>query len=109
MLYVLENYLTSLQRQLYIGRPVKDGTKKPLNPFLGELFLCECRDPEGKANVKVICEQVSHHPPTTAAYMEDAENGVRVSTVDFSQLALLTSPPRLKHTRHNTLHYQARR
>ncbi|KAI9878981.1 MAG: hypothetical protein M1823_006887, partial [Watsoniomyces obsoletus] len=41
MLYVLEIYLSSLQRQYYIGRPVKEGTKKPLNPFLGELFFCE--------------------------------------------------------------------
>ena len=78
MLHVLQIYLTSLQRQYYIGRPVNEGTKKPLNPFLGELFFCECRDPEGKGSVKVICEQVSHHPPTTAAFIEDAQNGVSV-------------------------------
>jgi oxysterol-binding protein-related protein 9/10/11 len=79
MLYVLEIYLSSLQRQYYIGRPVKEGTKKPLNPFLGELFLCEYRDVESDANVKVISEQVSHHPPTTACFIEDEKNGVKVS------------------------------
>ena len=79
MLYVLEIYLSSLQRQYYIGRPVKEGTKKPLNPFLGELFLCECRDASADSSVKVICEQVSHHPPTTACFIEDEKNGVRVS------------------------------
>jgi oxysterol-binding protein-related protein 9/10/11 len=82
MLYVLEIYLSSLQRQYYIGQPVSAGTKKPLNPFLGELFFAECRDDEGKSSVKVICEQVSHHPPTTAAFIEDEVNGVRVSILD---------------------------
>jgi len=77
MLYVLENYLASLQRQYYIGQPVSAGTKKPLNPFLGELFFGQSQDPNGKGKVKVICEQVSHHPPTTAAFLEDEENGVR--------------------------------
>jgi oxysterol-binding protein-related protein 9/10/11 len=80
MLYVLEIYLSSLQRQYYIGQPVSAGTKKPLNPFLGELFFAECRDEEGRSSVKVICEQVSHHPPTTAAFIEDEVNGVRVSS-----------------------------
>jgi hypothetical protein len=86
MLHVLEIYLSSLQRQYYIGRPVKEGTKKPLNPFLGELFLCEYRDAESDANVKVVSEQVSHHPPTTACFIEDEKNGVRVSLVPPSTI-----------------------
>lgn len=88
MLHVLEIYLSSLQRQYYIGRPLKEGTKKPLNPFLGELFFCECRDPDGKANVKVICEQVSHHPPTTACFIEDEENGVRAEAYSTQYTSL---------------------
>ena len=62
MLNVLQIYLTSLQRQYYIGKPVSEGTKKPLNPFLGELFFCECQDPAGQSKVEVICEQVSSLP-----------------------------------------------
>ena len=79
MLLVLKLYLTSLQRQYYVGRTVKEGLKKPLNPFLGELFLGEWKDEVTGAKTKVISEQVSHHPPTTACYVEDEVNGVKVS------------------------------
>lgn len=88
MLSVLQIYLTSLQRQYYIGKPVKEGTKKPLNPFLGELFFCECEDPEGRSKVEVICEQVSHHPPTTAAYIRDRQNGVRAEAYSTQYTSL---------------------
>lgn len=79
-LLILKFYLASLQRQYYVGRAVKDGLKKPLNPFLGELFFGEYKDPAGKARVKIISEQVSHHPPTTACYLSDEENKIWVST-----------------------------
>ena len=74
MLAVLKLYLVSLQRQYYVGRTVKEGLKKPLNPFLGEIFLGEFKSEN--TSLKVISEQVSHHPPTTAAFVEDAKNGV---------------------------------
>lgn len=88
MLNVLQIYLTSLQRQYYIGKPVKEGTKKPLNPFLGELFFCECEDPEGRSKVEVICEQVSHHPPTTACFIRDQQNGVRAEAYSTQYTSL---------------------
>lgn len=92
MLLVLQNYLASLQRQYYLGQPNKAGTKKPLNPFLGELFFCECEDPNGKAKVRVISEQVSHHPPTTAASLIDEENGVHViATLSMSSFSTANS------------------
>ncbi|ETN38673.1 uncharacterized protein HMPREF1541_06710 [Cyphellophora europaea CBS 101466] len=88
MLNVLQIYLTSLQRQYYIGQPVESGTKKPLNPFLGELFFCECCDPEGRSKVEVICEQVSHHPPTTACFIRDQQNGVRAEAYSTQHTSL---------------------
>lgn len=88
MLNVLQIYLTSLQRQYYLGKPVKEGTKKPLNPFLGELFFCECEDPEGRSKVEVVCEQVSHHPPTTAAYIRDRQNGIRAEAYSTQYTSL---------------------
>jgi thiosulfate reductase cytochrome b subunit len=42
-------------------------TKKPFNPLLGETY--EYFDQE--YNTKVICEQVSHHPPISAFYIEN--------------------------------------
>lgn len=74
ILSVLLNYLTSLHRQYYLGQPIEAGTKKPLNPFLGELFFCSYAS--DSSNIKVISEQVSHHPPTTACFMSDEKNGM---------------------------------
>jgi len=44
--------------------------KKPYNPILGEQFFCQMED------VKCVCEQVSHHPPISAFYLEDKKAGV---------------------------------
>jgi len=64
-----------LKRQQYAGRDEKDGVKKPLNAFLGELFFAEWSDEMGET--KLISEQVSHHPPITACYLWNDQHGVR--------------------------------
>ena len=89
MLAVLKLYLVSLQRQYYVGRTVKEGLKKPLNPFLGEIFLGEFKSEN--TSLKVISEQVSHHPPTTAAFVEDVNNGV--TAVAYSTQGTTLSGP----------------
>lgn len=76
-LLVLRWFLAALRRQQYAGRDEKDGVKKPLNAFLGELFLAEWQDQMGET--KLISEQVSHHPPITACYLWNDQHGVRVS------------------------------
>ncbi|KAF1801206.1 hypothetical protein FB192DRAFT_1384635 [Mucor lusitanicus] len=47
--------------------------KKPYNPILGEQFYCHM------GNVKCICEQVCHHPPISAFYLESAAEGVSLN------------------------------
>lgn len=91
-LLVLENFLCSLKRQVFA--PLDDdpdgdgdggGAKKPLNAFLGELFLGTFADPDhdgddrdadgdggqdsGSSHTQLIAEQVSHHPPVTACHI----------------------------------------
>ena len=78
-LLVLRWFLAALRRQQYAGRDEKDGVKKPLNAFLGELFLAEWQD--GNGETKLISEQVSHHPPITACYLWNDKQGVRVSII----------------------------
>ncbi|XP_049805840.1 oxysterol-binding protein-related protein 11-like isoform X2 [Schistocerca nitens] len=77
MLAVLEWYLTSF----HMGRrsPV---AKKPYNPIIGEIFRCSWRlvlpvdekqttdNSCNEITVTYIAEQVSHHPPVTAFYVE---------------------------------------
>src|SRR5947207_2485349 len=74
-LLVLKWFLSAFKQQYYVGRDVKEGVKKPLNAFLGEVFLASWSD--GSATTKVISEQVSHHPPITACYVWSDEHGVR--------------------------------
>ncbi|KAJ1734498.1 Oxysterol-binding protein 4 [Coemansia biformis] len=51
------------------------GEKKPFNPILGEQFLATWEDAEC-GETKFICEQVSHHPPVSALYFENAKAGI---------------------------------
>lgn len=73
-LAVLKNFLASLKTQTYTGSTEKDGAKKPLNAFLGELFIAEFEGKEPRT--KLISEQVSHHPPVTACYLYNKEHGI---------------------------------
>lgn len=73
-LLVLKWFLSTLKQQ-YASRSEKFGNeKKPLNPFLGELFLGKWVDSAGTTDL--VSEQVSHHPPVTAYYISNKEHGV---------------------------------
>lgn len=74
-LLVLRSFLASLRNQQYGERAVAEGIKKPLNAFLGELFLASW-DGEG-GRTRLVSEQVSHHPPVTACCLWNDEAGVR--------------------------------
>lgn len=55
-LLVLKWFVSSLRGQQYAGRDPSEGIKKPLNAFLGELFLAEWNDKAGKTTL--VSEQV---------------------------------------------------
>ncbi|KAG9228735.1 hypothetical protein BJ875DRAFT_226544 [Amylocarpus encephaloides] len=75
-LLVLKWFLSTLKQQ-YASRSDKYGNeKKPLNPFLGELFLGRWEDETG--STELISEQVSHHPPVTAYHISNAKHGVHL-------------------------------
>jgi hypothetical protein len=67
-LLVLKWFLTTLKQQ-YASRSEKYGNeKKPLNPFLGELFLGKWEDEAG--TTELISEQVSCAPPLTTTFVQ---------------------------------------
>lgn len=73
---VLKWFLSTLKHQ-YASRSEQFGNeKKPLNPFLGELFLGSWNDEAGKTTL--ISEQVSHHPPATAYCIRNEKTGVQL-------------------------------
>ncbi|KNG47026.1 oxysterol-binding protein [Stemphylium lycopersici] len=75
-LLVLKNFLGSLRGQQYAGRNEEDGVKKPLNAFLGELFLGSWNTEE-LGETRLVSEQVGHHPPVTACYLWNNNVGIR--------------------------------
>ncbi|KAI1503180.1 hypothetical protein F5X99DRAFT_425983 [Biscogniauxia marginata] len=75
-LLVLKWFLTTLKQQ-YASRSEQYGNeKKPLNPFLGELFLGKWEDEAG--TTQLYSEQVSHHPPATAYSITNEPSGVHL-------------------------------
>lgn len=77
LLAVLKWFLSALKSQQYAGREPSEGIKKPLNAFLGELFLGEMEGNEKGDITRLVSEQVSHHPPVTACYLWNAKTGVK--------------------------------
>ncbi|KAL4811654.1 hypothetical protein BDW67DRAFT_171514 [Aspergillus spinulosporus] len=77
-LAVLKWFLSTL-RQQYCSRSEKLGSeKKPLNPFLGELFLGKWDSDAKVGETTLISEQVSHHPPATAYAIRNEKHGVQL-------------------------------
>ncbi|KAF9694540.1 hypothetical protein EKO04_007451 [Ascochyta lentis] len=75
-LNVLESFMGALRNQQYAGKSEQEGVKKPLNAFLGELFIGKWEDDE-LGETRLVAEQVSHHPPITACYIWNDKHGVR--------------------------------
>lgn len=86
-LLVLRLVLIAMKSQFYIGATPHVGIRKPLNAFLGELFLASWSEPSPDDKVlprapatttaELVAEQVSHHPPITAMHIVDRQNGIR--------------------------------
>jgi hypothetical protein len=65
-LLVLKWFLAALKQQQYAGRDEKDGVKKPLNAFLGDLFIAGFEgDGKVKGSTKLISEQVRYVSSST--------------------------------------------
>lgn len=51
-------------------RSEKGTEKKPYNPVLGECLFCRWEDKQTGVDCRMTVEQVSHHPPVSAHYLE---------------------------------------
>jgi len=98
---VLKWFLSTLKQQ-YASRNEKLGSeKKPLNPFLGELFLGKWEDEMG--TTQLVSEQVSHHPPVTAYSIWNNEKGVRLQGYN-AQKASFSRTINVRQVGHAMLH-----
>lgn len=75
MLHVCHFFLSTLYRmKLY---------KKPYNPVVGESHICFVEKAGNKT--RYVGEQVTHHPPVSAFYLDNEEEGVHVQgTISFA-------------------------
>ncbi|KAI9663385.1 MAG: Oxysterol binding protein [Alyxoria varia] len=102
-LLVLKWFLTTLKQQ-YSSRSENLGSeKKPLNPFLGEVFLGKWEDETGET--QLISEQVSHHPPVTAYCIRNKSHGVRLQGYN-GQKASFSKRIDVKQVGHALLHLE---
>lgn len=98
---VLRWFLSTLKQQ-YASRNEKLGSeKKPLNPFLGELFLGKWEDEEGVT--QLVSEQVSHHPPVTAYSIWNSKHGVHLQGYN-AQKASFSRTINVRQVGHAMLH-----
>ncbi|KAH8899043.1 Oxysterol-binding protein [Thozetella sp. PMI_491] len=77
-LLVLKWLIVAMRPQFYVAGGPGISIKKPLNPFLGEVFLASWANEAG-TTVNLAAEQVVHHPPVSAVYVWDEENGIRAT------------------------------
>ncbi|KAI9832939.1 MAG: hypothetical protein M1819_003969 [Sarea resinae] len=101
---VLKWFLSTLKQQ-YCSRNEELGSeKKPLNPFLGELFLGKWEDEAGVT--QLVSEQVSHHPPVTAYSIWNDKHGIRLQGYN-GQKAAFSSTITVKQVGRAILHIDA--
>lgn len=101
-LLVLKWFLSALKNQQYAGRSEKEGVKKPLNAFLGELFIAQWKEEESGVT-RLISEQVSHHPPVTACCLWNEKHGVRAEGYTCQEITFNGSVS-IKQIGHAILH-----
>lgn len=101
---MLKWFLASLKGQQYAGRDPSQGVKKPLNAFLGELFLGDIGPEDDRTSL--ISEQVSHHPPVTACYLWNDKHGVRAEGYTRQEITFSGSV-NIQQIGHAVLHLDA--
>ncbi|OAD74207.1 hypothetical protein PHYBLDRAFT_111739 [Phycomyces blakesleeanus NRRL 1555(-)] len=79
MLAFIKWFISSLNASYSSRVPKGEWEKKPYNPVLGEQFFMSWSDVDGCGETNVICEQVSHHPPITGFFIENAKAGMSLN------------------------------
>ncbi|KAF5105103.1 hypothetical protein DV451_000019 [Geotrichum candidum] len=90
-------------REQYCSRNEKLGSeKKPLNPFLGEVFTGYWDNAEYGRTV-LVSEQVSHHPPVTGYAIWNDDNKVQLQGYNGIKASLSTSAISVRQYGHAVL------
>ncbi|KAJ1649427.1 Oxysterol-binding protein 4 [Dispira simplex] len=91
----------------YYARVAISNEKKPFNPILGEQLLGSWTNTDGHGVNRLICEQVSHHPPISAVYLENEEAGVMLNGHAGQKSKFTGTTIKVEQTGYVTLHLRA--
>lgn len=101
-LLVLKWFLSTLKQQYSSRSDTLGSEKKPLNPFLGELFLGRWEDETG--TTQLVSEQVSHHPPVTAYCIWNGKHGVQLQGYNGQKASFSGTTITVRQIGHAILH-----
>lgn len=103
-------WFISTLRSQYCSRNESMGSeKKPLNPFLGEVFVGKWSDTSEKQNLgetTLLSEQVSHHPPVTAYAITNDKNNTLLQGYNGIRASISTTLINVKQYGHALLQYK---
>ncbi|KAI3403610.2 KES1 [Candida oxycetoniae] len=105
MIAVTKWFISTLKSQ-YCSRNESMGSeKKPLNPFLGEVFVGKWES-EKLGETFLLSEQVSHHPPVTAYAIENPKHNIILQGYNGITSSISTSSINIKQYGHALLDYK---
>lgn len=107
MLAVIRWFIATLKSQYTSRTDSHHSEKKPLNPFLGEVFVAKFSDPStdqklGETNV--IIEQVNHHSPVTGYAMQNKNADILIEGYNGVRASMGATSLNVKQYGHTVLH-----
>ncbi|GIX92175.1 oxysterol-binding protein-related protein 11 [Caerostris extrusa] len=104
---LLEMFADSFRHPDLLVKP--SSSKKPFNPIIGEMFRCswnmyDDKDKENMYKVTYVSEQVSHHPPISAFYVECPKKKIALNAHICVKSNYLTSYVAVNFTGEVSLH-----
>lgn len=106
MIAVTRWFISTLKSQYCSRNETMGSEKKPLNPFLGEVFVGKwpCDSVHGEAIL--LSEQVSHHPPVTAYAIKNMKHNVTLQGYNGITSSISTTSINIKQFGHALLEFE---
>lgn len=109
LLAVIKWYLATLKSQYASRTDSKHSEKKPLNPFLGEIFVAKFADDTKDhklGETKLVLEQVRHHPPISAYAVWNEKHNTLLEGYTGVRAFMSTTALNVRQHGHAVLHYR---
>lgn len=103
MIAITKWFISTLRSQYCLRNELMGSEKKPLNPFLGEVFVGKWNDEVGETTL--LSEQVSHHPPVTAYAIDNQDNDVHLQGYNQVKATFSATSVNVKQYGHALLTY----